>query len=85
MMIGSRLRIDSGLSLDQVSRFYRGGQTRERIRQIEIAHKPSVDVERDYYAAVDAALADVERKRKLFTRVKAELAKEKEEKKISGS
>jgi hypothetical protein len=68
----------NGLSLADVAVFYRGGRTRERIRAIESAKSVSADVKRDFLAAITAATAEIERKRKILTHVRRELAKETE-------
>lgn len=80
---GERLR--NGLSMANVALHYRGGRTRERIRAIESAKTISSNVKRDYSAAITAAVADLQHKRDLLTRVKADLAKEKEDQKVSES
>ncbi len=49
---GGRGRIKIGASLKTVARFFRGGVTRERIRQIEASKQPSEAVARDYLAAL---------------------------------
>jgi hypothetical protein len=67
----------NALSLADVALFYRGGRTRERIRAIESAKIVSPAVKHDYLAAVAAAVADLELKRRIVTRVKAEMVREK--------
>jgi len=80
-----RERLRNGLSLASVALHYRAGCTRERIRAIESAKTTSSNVKRDYLAAITAAVADLKYKSDLLTRVNAELAKEKEEQKVSES
>lgn len=56
--INSRERRKLSLSLAAVAKCYRGGSTRERIRQIEAGISVSREVERDYRAAVAAAVEE---------------------------
>jgi hypothetical protein len=76
--IGSKERLNLRLSLADVARFYRGGSSRERIRQIEAGISVSPVVRRDYKAAIAAAVADLKDKGELLARVRAEMALEKE-------
>jgi hypothetical protein len=71
-----RERMKNSLSLADIALFYRGGRTRERIRAIESAKIVSPAVKRDYLAAIAAAIADVERKRRILTRVEVEMNQE---------
>ncbi len=76
--INSQERLNQGLSLADVARCYRGGSSRERIRQIEAGISVSPAVRRDYKAAIITAIADLKRKGELLARVRAEMANEKE-------
>jgi len=78
--INSKERLNHGLSLIAVARCYRGGASHERIRQIEAGISLSPSVERDYRAAITAAVADFKRNSELLTRVRVEMAREKETK-----
>ena len=72
----SNERVHHSLSLADVAQFYRGGCSRERIRQIEAGVSVSVAVERDYRPAIASAIEDIKRSRELLTRLRAEMAKE---------
>jgi len=68
----------NSLSLGDVALFYRKGCTRERIRAIESSKTVSLEVRGDYLCAITAAVADLKQKGELLTRIRAEMAKEKE-------
>ena len=56
-----KLRVSAKhFSLDDIGRHYRGGVTKQRIGQLEALKCVSPEVERDYRAAVAAAVQELE-------------------------
>lgn len=68
-----RHRIAKGLSLLDVGRHFRGGVTRERIRQIESLLQVRSETVEAYLAAVSEAVRERERLKAICKRVAAEV------------
>ncbi|MGH9682312.1 MAG: hypothetical protein ACRD4S_01705 [Candidatus Acidiferrales bacterium] len=63
----------AGVSLDAVGQFFRGGVTRERIRQIEVKKNPSALIINDFRSALASAISHRARIDKALAKALSEL------------